>query len=59
MKKSNALLLATTLGCTLLSATVLAAPPMDGDKIKEEVKAMLSQHDEAMNKQDVKALMMF
>ncbi|MCB1781998.1 MAG: nuclear transport factor 2 family protein [Candidatus Competibacteraceae bacterium] len=59
MKKSNALLLATTLGCTLLSATALAAPPMDGDKIKEEVKAMLSQHDEAMNKQDVKALMMF
>ncbi|MCP5197054.1 MAG: nuclear transport factor 2 family protein [Gammaproteobacteria bacterium] len=58
MKKSNVLLCAATLGCALLPMPVLATQPTDGDKAKEEVKAVLNQHDEAMNKQDIKALMM-
>ena len=58
MKRSNAWLLTATLGCALLSAPALAAESKGGDKTREEVKAALNQHDEAMNKQDLKALMM-
>lgn len=58
MKKTNALFLAATLGCTLSSAPALAAQPTDSDKANQEVKAVLNQHDEAMNQHDIKALMM-
>lgn len=58
MKRPNALLLTATLGCALLSASALAAESKDSDKSREEVKAVLNQHDEAMNKHDLKALMM-
>lgn len=58
MKKPNNLALAATLGCALLSMPALAAQPMSGDQVKEEVKAVLTQHDEAMNRHDIKALMM-
>jgi uncharacterized protein (TIGR02246 family) len=58
MKKPNTLLLTATLGCVLLSAPALAAESKDGDKTREEVRAVLNQHDEAMNKHDLKAVMM-
>lgn len=48
-------LLAATLAC-VLTTPVWAAQPPETDKVKEEVKAVLSQHDEAMSKQDIKAL---
>jgi ketosteroid isomerase-like protein len=56
MKKTASIWLAATLG-GVLSAPALAAQPADADKFKEELKTVLSQHDEAMNKHDIKALM--
>jgi uncharacterized protein (TIGR02246 family) len=49
-------LLAATLGL-VLTAPVWAAQPPATDPVKEEVKAVLNQHDEAMDKQDTKALL--
>ena len=49
-------LLAATLGLAL-TAPAWAAQPPETDKVKEEIKAVLQQHDEAMDKQDLKALL--
>ena len=49
-------LLAATLAWAL-TAPVWAAQPAATDPVKEEVKAVLNQHDEAMDKQDLKALL--
>ena len=49
-------LLAATLGL-VLTTPVWAAQPPETDPVKEEVKAVLNQHDEAMKKQDLKALL--
>jgi uncharacterized protein (TIGR02246 family) len=49
-------LLAATLAC-VLTTPVWAAQPAETDPVKEEVKAVLNQHDEAMKKQDLKALL--
>ena len=49
-------LLAASLAC-VLTTPVWAAQPPATDPVKEEVKAVLNQHDEAMDKQDVKALL--
>ncbi len=53
MSKSS-FLLATTVGC-LLTAPVWAAE--EADKLSEELRAVLLQHDEALNKHDLKAVM--
>lgn len=58
MKKQQSVCLAATLGC-VLSMPALAAQPADADPFKEELKAVLNQHDEAINTQDIKALMAF
>lgn len=50
------ILLAATLGCTL-ALPVLAAPSPEAEKASAELKAALRQHHEALNKQDIKALM--
>lgn len=55
MKKYR-ILLAATLGCALASPMVLAASPA-ADKAGEELRAVLKKHHEALNKQDIKALM--
>ncbi len=49
-------LLAATLAC-VLTAPAWAAEPAKTDPITEEIKAVLRQHDEALNKQDLKSLM--
>ncbi len=49
-------LLAASLAC-VLTTPVWAAQPAQTDPVKEEVKAVLQKHDEAMDKQDVKALL--
>ena len=49
-------LLAATLGLAL-TALAWAAQPPETDKVKEEIKAVLQQHDAAMDKQDIKALL--
>jgi uncharacterized protein (TIGR02246 family) len=51
-------LLATILSC-ILTAPAWAAEPPKSDPVIEDIKAVLRQHDEAMNKQDLKALMGF
>ena len=56
MKNQERLLLATTLAC-VLTAPAWAAEPAKPDPVTEEIKAVLRQHDEALNKQDLKALM--
>ena len=55
MKKQK-ILFAATLGC-FLTASAWAAEPPKTDPVTEEIKAVLKQHDEAMNKQDIKAVM--
>ena len=49
-------LLAATLA-SVLTMPAWAAPAPETDPVKEEVKAVLNQHDEAMGKQDLKALL--
>ena len=49
-------LLAATLGL-VLTTPVWAAQPPATDPVREEVKAVLQKHDEAMDKQDLKALL--
>lgn len=49
-------LLAATLAWAL-TAPIWAAQPAETDPVKEEVKAVLNQHDEAMGKQDLKTLL--
>ena len=56
MKNQKRLLLATTLAC-VLTAPAWATEPAKPDPVIEEVRAVLRQHDEALNKQDMKALM--
>jgi uncharacterized protein (TIGR02246 family) len=60
MKKHHARnyhgLLAATLACTLTTPLWAAQPPAT-DPVREEIKAVLTQHDEAMDKQDLKALL--
>ena len=56
MKNQKRLLLATTLAC-VLTAPAWAAEPAKSDPVTEEIRAVLRQHDEALNKQDLKALM--
>lgn len=58
MKKQESVWLAATLGC-VLSMPAFAVQPANADKFKEELKAVLNQHDEAINTQDIKALMTF
>jgi uncharacterized protein (TIGR02246 family) len=41
----------------VLTIPAWAAQPAKTDPVKEEIKAVLQQHDEAMDKQDVKALL--
>jgi uncharacterized protein (TIGR02246 family) len=55
MKKYR-ILLAATLGCAL-SAPVLAAQSPEAEQASAELKAVLRQHHEALNKQDIKALL--
>ena len=54
--KNNQVLIAVAMGCALMTP-VWAAQPAATDPVREEVKAVLNQHDEAMNKQDLKALL--
>ncbi len=54
-KPANIWLVITISG--VLSAAVLAAPPIETDNPGEAIKRVLNQHDVAMNKQDIKALM--
>ncbi|MCB1825683.1 MAG: SgcJ/EcaC family oxidoreductase [Candidatus Competibacteraceae bacterium] len=56
MKNQERLLLATILA-GVLTAPVWAAEPAKPDPVTEEIKAVLRQHDEALNKQDLKSLM--
>ena len=56
MNKQESVWLAATLGC-VLSMPALATEP--ADKVKEEIQTLLNQHDEAINTQDIKALMAF
>jgi uncharacterized protein (TIGR02246 family) len=55
MKKQHALLI-SMLGCAL-AAPIWAAEPPKAEKASEELKAVLKQHHDAMNKQDLKALL--
>ncbi|MGB5063684.1 MAG: nuclear transport factor 2 family protein [Candidatus Competibacter sp.] len=55
MKKQQALLI-SMLGCAL-AAPVWAAEPPKTEKAGEELRAVLHQHHEALNKQDLKALL--
>ena len=55
MKKQQALLI-STLGCAL-AAPIWAAEPPKTEKAGEELRAVLRQHHEALNKQDLKALL--
>lgn len=62
MKKSYQALLAATLGCALALPVLAADPapaatPAATEKASAELKAVLAQHHEALNKQDIKALM--
>lgn len=54
--KNNQVLIAVAMGCALMTP-VWAAQPAATDPVREEVKAVLNQHDEAMDKQDLKALL--
>ncbi|MGB5065300.1 MAG: SgcJ/EcaC family oxidoreductase [Candidatus Competibacter sp.] len=56
MKNQERLLLATTLAC-VLTVPAWAAEPAKSDPSTEEIKVVLRQHDEALNKQDLKSLM--
>ena len=49
-------LLAASLAC-VLTTPVWAAQPAQTDPVREEIKAVLQKHDEAMDKQDLKALL--
>lgn len=55
MKKQN-LLLVSVMGCAL-AAPVWAAEPPKAEKASEELRAVLKQHHEALNKHDLKALL--
>lgn len=57
MKKNYQLLLAATLGCALTLPVLAADKAPDADKASAELKAVLNQHHEALNKQDLNALM--
>ncbi len=57
MKKNYRLLLAATLGCALTLPVLAADKAPDAGKASEEIKAVLRQHHEALNKHDLKALM--
>ena len=55
MKKSYQALLAATLGCALALPVLAADPaPAATEKASAELKAVLTQHHEALNKQDIK-----
>ncbi|MCP5449594.1 MAG: nuclear transport factor 2 family protein [Gammaproteobacteria bacterium] len=56
MKNQKHLLLAATLTC-VLTAPTWAAESAKSDPVIEEVRVVLRQHDDALNKQDMKALM--
>ena len=56
MKNQKHLLLAATLTC-VLTAPTWAAESAKSDPVIEEVRVALRQHDDALNKQDMKALM--
>ena len=56
MKNCNSLLLAATLVC-IPTVSTWAAEPAKPVPVMEEIKIVLRQHDEALNKQDLKALM--
>ena len=55
MKKQHVLLI-SMLGCTL-AAPAWAAESPKTEKASEELRAVLKQHHDAMNKQDLKALL--
>ncbi len=55
MNKTD-VLLAAILGCILTAPTWAAEPPKS-DPMIEDIKAVLRQHDEAINKQNMKAVM--
>ena len=57
MKKNHQLLLAATLGCAFALPVLAADKAPDADKASAELKAVLNQHHEALNKHDLKALM--
>ena len=57
MKKNHQLLLAATLGCTFALPVLAADKAPDADKAGAELKAVLNQHHQALNKHDLKALM--
>ena len=57
MKKNHQLLLAATLGCAFTLPVLAADKAPDPDKASAELKAVLNQHHEALNKHDLKALM--
>ena len=52
---NQARLLAVTLGC-ILTAPAGAAEPPKADPVIQEIKAVLHQHDEAINKGDMKTV---
>lgn len=57
MKKNHQLLLAATLGCAFTLPVLAADNAPDADKAGAELKAVLNQHHQALNKHDLKALM--
>jgi uncharacterized protein (TIGR02246 family) len=61
VKKENRIrkdlgLIAATLGL-VLTAPVWAAQPAETDPVREEIRAVLHKHDQAMDRQDVEALL--
>lgn len=54
--KKYPILLAATLSCSV-ALPIFAAPAPEAEKASAELKAALRQHHEALNKQDIKALM--
>jgi len=55
VKKYRILLVATL--CCALSVPILAAQSPEAEKASDELKAVLRQHHDALNKQDAKALL--
>ena len=54
--KKNQILIAAAMGCTLMMPAWAAQAP-EADQSKEEIKAMLTQHDTAVNEHNLKAVM--
>ena len=54
--KKNQILIAAAMGCTLMMPAWAAQAP-EADQSKEEIKAMLTRHDTAVNEHNLKVVM--